>query len=78
MLFKFPGADVLLYAEGHIARRAIASAVGTRRGLRPWHVSTNNTREPDASRRRTGPGVDWGILKGVDILALIEGRIPAH
>ena len=46
MFIKFPGADVLLYAEGNIARRAIASSVWTRRGLRPWHVSTNTTREP--------------------------------
>jgi hypothetical protein len=41
-----PSADVLLYAEGKTARRAIASAGQTRRGLRPWHVSTIYTREP--------------------------------
>ena len=41
-----PGADVLLYAEGKTAQRAIASAARTRRGLRTWHVSTICTREP--------------------------------
>ncbi len=40
------GADALLYAEGNIGRSAIASTVQTRRGLRPWHVSTTSTREP--------------------------------
>ncbi|CAM2179000.1 conserved hypothetical protein [Paraburkholderia sacchari] len=45
-MFRDPGADALLYAEGNTARRAIASAMRTRRGLRPWHVSTISTREP--------------------------------
>lgn len=43
---NFPSADVLLYAEGKTARRAIASVAWTRRGLRTWHVSTIYTREP--------------------------------
>ncbi|OYQ09368.1 hypothetical protein B7R77_20800 [Ralstonia solanacearum K60] len=46
MFIKDPSADALLYAEGKTARRAIASVVRTRRGLRPWHVSTISTREP--------------------------------
>lgn len=41
-----PGADALLYVEGKTVRRAIASVVRTRRGLRTWHVSTICTREP--------------------------------
>lgn len=43
---KDPSADAVLYAEGHIARSAIASPVRTRRGLRPWHASTTFMREP--------------------------------
>ncbi|NTY41124.1 hypothetical protein FCJ57_33390 [Burkholderia diffusa] len=60
----FPSADVLLYAEGNIARRAIASAAWTRRGLRPWHASTISTREPgdlpSGRRRRYGRAVRIG------------------
>ena len=55
MFIKFPGADAVLYAEGNTAWRAIASVVRTRRGHRPWHVSTIFTREPGdllSGRRR--------------------------
>ncbi|OXI35395.1 hypothetical protein CFB84_37625 [Burkholderia aenigmatica] len=64
MFISFPSADALLFAEGDIARRAIASAAWTRRGLRPWHVSTISTREPgdlpSGRRRRYGRAVRIG------------------
>ncbi len=40
-----PGADAVLMAEGNMGGRAIASARATRRGRRPWHVSTLLVRE---------------------------------
>ena len=40
------GADVVHLTEGKTSRRVIASACGTRRGLRPWHVRTLLAREP--------------------------------
>ena len=41
-----PGADAVSKAEGNMLERAIASALATRRGLRPWHVRTLLAREP--------------------------------
>ena len=41
-----PGADVVHMTEGNIGGRVTASARGTRRGLRPWHVRTLLVREP--------------------------------
>jgi hypothetical protein len=40
------GADAVAKAEGNTAERAIASALTTRRGPRPWHVRTLLAREP--------------------------------
>ena len=40
-----PGADAVDTAEGNMTERVIASALSTRRGLRPWHVRTLFTRE---------------------------------
>ncbi|AXO73949.1 hypothetical protein BC497_28435 (plasmid) [Klebsiella variicola] len=45
MYIKFPGADVVLFTEGNIIGCVTASAIWTRRGLRPWHVNTIFTRE---------------------------------
>ena len=39
------GAHAVGSAEGNMTGRAIASALATRRGLRPWHVRTLFTRE---------------------------------
>ena len=39
------GADALLLAEGNTDGRVLASAWTTRRGRRPWHVSTLLVRE---------------------------------
>ena len=50
-----PGADAVQTAEGNITLRAIASAVGTRRGRRTWHARTLHAREPgdlQSDRRR--------------------------
>jgi len=44
--FSVPGADAVRLAEGHTAKRVIASAPSTRRGRRPWHVRTLLAREP--------------------------------
>ena len=41
-----PGADAVHGAEGKTDGRAIASALPTRRGPRPWHVRTLLVREP--------------------------------
>ena len=41
-----PGADAVSNAEGNMLGRAIASALATRRGRRPWHVRTFLAREP--------------------------------
>ncbi len=41
----FSGADAFLLAEGNTDGRVIASARTTRRGRRPWHVSTLLVRE---------------------------------
>ena len=54
------GADAVEIAEGNMVEHANASARATRRGQRPWHVSTLLAREPGAlasGRRlsRTGP-----------------------
>ena len=46
MYIKFPGADVVLFTEGNIIGCVTASAIWTRRGLRPWHVNTSFTRDP--------------------------------
>src|SRR5215470_10143269 len=40
------GADAVLYVEGKTEGRDIASAPTTRRGRRPWHVSTLLVRDP--------------------------------
>ena len=40
------GADAVEIAEGNMVERANASARATRRGQRPWHVSTLLAREP--------------------------------
>ena len=55
-----PGADAVHGAEGKTDGRAIASALPTRRGPRPWHVRTLLVREPgdlgsDQLRYRAGP-----------------------
>ena len=42
----FPGADVLINAEGNMDRGIIASARPARRGRRPWHVWKLFAREP--------------------------------
>jgi AraC-like DNA-binding protein len=39
------GAHAVDTAEGNMTERVIASALSTRRGLRPWHVRTLFTRE---------------------------------
>ena len=44
-----PGADAVHGAEGKTDGRAIASALPTRRGPRPWHVRTLLVREPEIS-----------------------------
>jgi hypothetical protein len=52
---SIPGADVVTGAEGNTTGRAIASALTTRRGHRPWHVRTLLAREPgdlQSDRRR--------------------------
>ena len=54
------GADAVEIAEGNMFERANASARTTRRGQRPWHVSTLLAWEPGdlafaAWRSRTGP-----------------------
>ena len=41
-----PGADAVLNAEGNMDGRVNASALTTRRGLRPWHVQKLFVREP--------------------------------
>jgi len=41
-----PGADAVQVAQGNTSGRAIASALMTRRGRRPWHVRTLLAREP--------------------------------
>jgi hypothetical protein len=40
------GADAVEIAEGNMVEHANASARATRRGQRPWHVSTLLAREP--------------------------------
>ncbi len=40
------GAHAVDSAEGNMTERAIASALATWRGLRPWHVRTLLAREP--------------------------------
>jgi hypothetical protein len=55
-----PGADTVVYVEGHTNGRAIASARTTWRGQRPWHVQTFLAREPgglasDRSAEAAGP-----------------------
>jgi hypothetical protein len=40
------GAHAVGSAQGNMTERVIASALSTRRGLRPWHVRTLFTREP--------------------------------
>ena len=41
-----PGADVVIFTEGNMDGRVIASARPARRGRRPWHVRTLLVREP--------------------------------
>lgn len=41
-----PGADAVQVAQGNTSGRAIASALMTRRGRRPWHVRTLLAWEP--------------------------------
>jgi hypothetical protein len=43
---KVPGADVVVFTEGNIDGRVIASARPTWRGRRPWHVWKFLVREP--------------------------------
>ena len=42
------GADAVEIAEGNMIEHANASARATRRGQRPWHVSTLLAQEPGA------------------------------
>jgi hypothetical protein len=58
--FAIPGADAVHGAEGNMDERASASALPTRRGLRPWHVWKLFAREPgdlasDRSASVAGP-----------------------
>ena len=41
-----PGAHVVIFTEGNMDGRVIASARPTRRGRRPWHVWKLLVREP--------------------------------
>ena len=43
---KVPGADGVVFPEGNMDGRVIASARPTRRGRRPWHVWKLLVREP--------------------------------
>jgi hypothetical protein len=43
---KVPGADGVVFPEGNMGWRVIASASPTRRGRRPWHVWKLFVREP--------------------------------
>jgi hypothetical protein len=43
---KVPGADVVVFTEGNMGGRVIASARPARRGRRPWHVWKFLVREP--------------------------------
>ena len=43
---KVPGADGVVFPEGNMDGRVIASAHPTRRGRRPWHVWKLLVREP--------------------------------
>jgi hypothetical protein len=43
---KVPGADGVVFPEGNMGWRDIASARPTRRGRRPWHVWKLLVREP--------------------------------
>ena len=43
---QVPSADAVCVAEGKMSECANASAQGTRRGRRPWHVRTLLVREP--------------------------------
>ncbi|OYQ09877.1 hypothetical protein B7R77_24005 [Ralstonia solanacearum K60] len=67
MFISFPSADALLFAEGNIVLRAIASAGWARRGLRPWHVSTISMREPGGlsfgRRQESGRAVRIGKVR---------------
>lgn len=73
MYIKFPGADVVLFTEGNIIGCVTASAIWTRRGLRPWHVNTIFTRE-----------LDWLRISGEPLYAvmyeipLIVRETPEH
>src|SRR5207244_9304038 len=54
------GADTVHIVEGNTSGSVIASARGTRRGQRPWHVQTFLAREPgdlaiDRSATAAGP-----------------------
>ena len=57
---NIPGADAVEIAEGNMVEHANASARTTRRGQRPWHVSTLLAREPGdltSGRRRSRFGL---------------------
>ena len=43
---RIPGADVVVFTEGNMDGRVIASVRPTRRGRRPWHVWKLFVREP--------------------------------
>ena len=43
---KVPGAHVVIFTEGNMGGRVIASTRPTRRGRRPWHVWKLLVREP--------------------------------
>ena len=56
----YPGADAVLLSEGNTEGRDNASALMTRRGLRPWHAQKLLVREPggltvDRSAAAAGP-----------------------
>jgi hypothetical protein len=57
---NIPSADAVEIAEGNMVEHANASARATRRGQRPWHMSTLPAREPGGlgfgrRRSRFGP-----------------------
>ncbi|QDE47259.1 hypothetical protein EIN43_05765 [Enterobacter hormaechei] len=55
MYIKFPGADVVLFTEGNIIGCVTASAIWTRRGLRP-HVNSAGRSPLIPCRRWPAPG----------------------